>query len=60
MALTLSDKDSIALIHARLSQLKPSLKAYVIARVARKWETILPTQTQPINADLLLVDDMVC
>ncbi|OMO50725.1 hypothetical protein CCACVL1_30301 [Corchorus capsularis] len=58
MALTLSDKDSVNLIHARLSQLRPSLRAYVIARVARKWETILPAQTQPINGDLLLVDDM--
>ncbi|OMO50947.1 hypothetical protein CCACVL1_30128 [Corchorus capsularis] len=62
MALTLSDTrlDSIELIHARLSQLRSSLKAYVIARVARKWKTILPAQTEPINADLLLVDDMIC
>ncbi|OMO53364.1 hypothetical protein CCACVL1_28690 [Corchorus capsularis] len=60
MALTLTDKDSIKLIHARLAQLRPSLRAYVIVRVARKWETILPAQTEPINGDLLLVDGMIC
>ncbi|OMP04885.1 Nucleic acid-binding protein [Corchorus olitorius] len=59
MALGLPGKDSIEVIHTRLSELRPSLKAYVIARVVRMWETVLPGQTEPINGDLLLVDDMV-
>ncbi|OMP08792.1 Nucleic acid-binding protein [Corchorus olitorius] len=39
------------------SELRPGLMAYVIARVARNWETVLPGGTIPINGDLLLVDD---
>ncbi|OMO53005.1 hypothetical protein COLO4_36877 [Corchorus olitorius] len=57
MTLSLSKKDPPELIHVGLSHLRPSLMAYVIARVARKWETIILAETYPINTDLLLVDD---
>ncbi|OMO72754.1 hypothetical protein CCACVL1_17617 [Corchorus capsularis] len=57
MALAIPDKKPLQIIHARLSDLRPGLMAYVITRVARKWETVLPGGTIPINGDLLLVDD---
>ncbi|OMO60132.1 Nucleic acid-binding protein [Corchorus capsularis] len=52
MALAVPDKKPLEIIHARLSELRPGLMAYVMARVARKWETVLPGGTIPINGDL--------
>ncbi|OMO59924.1 Nucleic acid-binding protein [Corchorus olitorius] len=46
----------VKLFHCTLGKLKPGLRAFIVARVARMWETILPDVVVPIRSDLLLID----
>ncbi|OMO70235.1 Nucleic acid-binding protein [Corchorus olitorius] len=47
---------SVKLFHCTLGKLKPGFKAFIVVRVARMWDTVLPDAVVPIRTDLLLVD----
>ncbi|OMO60315.1 hypothetical protein CCACVL1_24248, partial [Corchorus capsularis] len=38
---------------ALLFELRPGIRAYVTARVARKWKSILRGASDPVTADLI-------
>ncbi|OMO99937.1 Nucleic acid-binding protein [Corchorus olitorius] len=46
----------VKLFHCTLGKLKPGLKAFIVVRVARMWDIVLPDAVVPIRTDLLLVD----
>ncbi|OMP10299.1 Nucleic acid-binding protein [Corchorus olitorius] len=49
--------DVVKLFHATLAQLRPGIRAYVIVRISRMWDTIIPGSTEPKNHCLLLLDE---
>ncbi|OMO90310.1 Nucleic acid-binding protein [Corchorus olitorius] len=47
----------VPLFHASLAELTPGIKAYIIARIARFWNTVLPASTVAVSIEMVLADD---
>ncbi|GFP98492.1 signal peptide peptidase-like 1 [Phtheirospermum japonicum] len=42
---------------AKLSQIEPGIRAFIVVRIVRLWKTILPPHNEFISIDFLVVDD---
>ncbi|OMO62892.1 Nucleic acid-binding protein [Corchorus olitorius] len=57
MSLSSTKKGPVKLIHARIAQLRPGIRAYVVVRLSRLWETIFPGSATSARTCVLLLDD---
>ncbi|OMP07328.1 Nucleic acid-binding protein [Corchorus olitorius] len=55
--LAILPQEAVKIFHAKIPQLKPGIRAYVVVRLSRVWETIFPGSTASARTCVLLLDD---